>query len=368
MTDHMALEYFMTKQKLNARQARSAECLSWFNIKITYRPGCENRVADAFSCRSTSTGHDEVHNVIFLPRKMFTSEALADRNPAVVAAGGDETKDDEEQDEAEPGQDPVLELQAAISEVRQEMMKLRKLAKEGSPWCWVDTRGVFRIASKEYVPEVPLTLAALLICHVLEQPSIGRPGHNRMIRLLSARFHLKHLAQRVAKYLKHCPVCCKLARHTGPPPLFRPLPVPDAPWHDILGDFFRPLPASDTYNMLMVVVDWLTKMWHYISCTAKKTETEGHHLQWLSGSLTTYRSSIAPQRPSYQTGDHSSSVYSGNTSRPHSVSRANYRPHSTLRLMGRRNVLIKTSRTTYGDTSVETRRLGTLALSGKMCS
>ena len=39
-TDSRALEYFMTKQKLNARQAHWAEYLSWFNFKIIYRPGC----------------------------------------------------------------------------------------------------------------------------------------------------------------------------------------------------------------------------------------------------------------------------------------------------------------------------------------
>ena len=93
-----------------------------------------------------------------------------------------------------------------------------------------------------------------------------------MVPLLLARFHLKNLAQRVAKYLKNCPVCCKLARHTGPPLLLRPLPVPDAQWRDISVDFVGPLPLSDGYNMIMVVVDRLTKMRHYISCTAKETE------------------------------------------------------------------------------------------------
>ena len=93
-----------------------------------------------------------------------------------------------------------------------------------------------------------------------------------MVRLLSARFHLKNLAQRVAKYLKSCPVCCKLARHTGPPPLLCPLPVPDAPWRDISVDFVGPLPALDGYNMIMVVVNRLKKMQHYISCRAKESE------------------------------------------------------------------------------------------------
>ena len=48
MTDHRALEYFMTKQKLKARQARWAEYMSRFDFRITYHLGCENWVADAF--------------------------------------------------------------------------------------------------------------------------------------------------------------------------------------------------------------------------------------------------------------------------------------------------------------------------------
>ena len=77
----------------------------------------------------------------------------------------------------------------------------------------------------------------------------------------------------MAKYLKNCPVCCKLARHTGPPPLLRPLPVPDSPWRDISVDFVRPLPTSDRFNMIMVVVDRLTKMGNYIPCMAKEADS-----------------------------------------------------------------------------------------------
>ena len=152
------------------------------------------------------------------------------------------------------------------------MVKLRELAKDGSPGYSMDNRGLLRISNKVYVPENPSTLAALLICHIHEQPSTGHPWRNCMVRLLSTRFHLKNLAQRVAKYLKNCSVCCKLARHASPPLLLRLLPVPDAPWYNISVDFVGPLPVSDGYNMIMVIVDWLTKMRHYIPCTAKEAD------------------------------------------------------------------------------------------------
>ena len=184
------------------RQARWAEYMSRFNFKITYRPGCENREADAFSRRSPSTDHDEVHNVTLLPLELFTSEALADLGAAVGAAGGEEIDDEDDGEEAvddNEGRDPILDLEAANRADTEEMTKLLELAQDGSPGYSVDSRGLLRISDKVYVPENPPTLTARLIRHVHEQPSKGHLGRNRMVHLLSARFHLKNLAQRVAK-------------------------------------------------------------------------------------------------------------------------------------------------------------------------
>ena len=49
LTDHWSLEYFMTIKKLNARQARWAEFLSWFYFLIKYWSGWQNTLADALS-------------------------------------------------------------------------------------------------------------------------------------------------------------------------------------------------------------------------------------------------------------------------------------------------------------------------------
>src|SRR5436189_2480590 len=48
MSDHKALEYFMTTKALTARQARWAEILSQFNFRIMYKPGATN-CADALT-------------------------------------------------------------------------------------------------------------------------------------------------------------------------------------------------------------------------------------------------------------------------------------------------------------------------------
>ena len=49
ITDHRALEYFITKRLLNSRQARWADIVADYNFKITYRPGTANIVADTLT-------------------------------------------------------------------------------------------------------------------------------------------------------------------------------------------------------------------------------------------------------------------------------------------------------------------------------
>ena len=51
LSDHKALEYFMTKRQLTPRQARWAETLSRFDFKIVYRPGKENQGANTLTRR-----------------------------------------------------------------------------------------------------------------------------------------------------------------------------------------------------------------------------------------------------------------------------------------------------------------------------
>ena len=49
LTDHRALQYFMTQKKLSARQSRWLETLSEFDFTIEYIPGSTNILADALS-------------------------------------------------------------------------------------------------------------------------------------------------------------------------------------------------------------------------------------------------------------------------------------------------------------------------------
>ena len=57
-----------------------------------------------------------------------------------------------------------------------------------------------------------------------------------------------------------------------------PNSIPEKPWAYISADFITKLPLAQEYDSILVVVDQLTKMVHFIP-TTEKTSVEG--LAWL---------------------------------------------------------------------------------------
>jgi len=53
-----------------------------------------------------------------------------------------------------------------------------------------------------------------------------------------------------------------------------PNSIPEKPWTHILADFITKLPLAQGYNSILVVVDKLTKMMHFVP-TTEKTSAEG---------------------------------------------------------------------------------------------
>ena len=69
----------------------------------------------------------------------------------------------------------------------------------------------------------------------------------------------------VNTYVQGCETCTrnKTPRHQ-PYGLLQPLPIPDIPWQSISMDSIVKLPLSKGFNSILVVVDRLTKMAHFI--------------------------------------------------------------------------------------------------------
>lgn len=81
------------------------------------------------------------------------------------------------------------------------------------------------------------------------------------------------MKQDVESYIKQCSIC-QQAKHSllHPMGLLQPLPIPKGVWRDLSMDFIEGLPKSERYQVILVVVDRLTKYAHFMAlkhpCTA----------------------------------------------------------------------------------------------------
>jgi len=72
------------------------------------------------------------------------------------------------------------------------------------------------------------------------------------------------MSKYIGQYTATCDLCMQTKAHKRlPTGYLEPLPTPDAPWHTISVDFIVELPESDSHDMIMVVVDSLTKRAHF---------------------------------------------------------------------------------------------------------
>lgn len=79
LSDHRALEYFMTTKALSARQVHWYEFLQEFYFILHYRPGKANVLADTLTRRKDENARNLDHqNLTLLPTKTLDQEILAE--------------------------------------------------------------------------------------------------------------------------------------------------------------------------------------------------------------------------------------------------------------------------------------------------
>jgi hypothetical protein len=73
------------------------------------------------------------------------------------------------------------------------------------------------------------------------------------------------LKQSVLEFVQHCDTCqWAKTEHTKLPGPLQPLPVPEQAWHTISLDFIEGLPKSNGHDVILVVIDKLTKYAHFL--------------------------------------------------------------------------------------------------------
>ena len=113
------------------------------------------------------------------------------------------------------------------------------------------------------VPRGKLRLALLKECH--DGPAAEHRGVKPTLAELVKNYYWPNLRDDVEQYVKSCVTCqqnrTQFHKETK---LLRPLPIPTKCWKSISMDFMTHLPEPKGFDSIMVVVNRVSKMAHFV--------------------------------------------------------------------------------------------------------
>ena len=152
-----------------------------------------------------------------------------------------------------------------LQELQEEDVQAQKIRAEKREG-WEDSEGVLHHQGLPYVPEL---IRTELISRHHDDPLVSHFGIKKTWELVTRKYYWPTLRHDIETYVKGCDVCLasKAVRHK-PYSDLQSLPIPTHWWKDLSMDFVTGLLISadwkgDSYNLILVIVDRLTKMVHY---------------------------------------------------------------------------------------------------------
>jgi hypothetical protein len=315
LTDHRALEYFMTTKRLNAKQARWSEFLSIFHFLIRFRSGKKNALADTLSRKDECEDISGERLQTLLPRDCLEEGVHPDDREAMMAP-------------IEGPGEGIIERVLQVNRHHESLEENRRQARTGHRH-WSMDQGLLLFNGKLVVPDDG-DLRARLLDEIHRQPSTAHPGRNKMKTLVRTRYYWTTWKQDVDRYVDNCMTCKRKKEwRDRAPGLLQPLPIPDRPWQHISMDF-RSFPKDRRgFDTAFVIVDRLGRGPSLFLAIRQSTPRKQH-----SCSLIMFIDGLKTRL--FLTGAPSLFQNSGRNSVLHSAFRELCPPLITLRQMVRR--------------------------------
>ena len=255
LTDHQNLVPFMTTKKLVGRQIRWMEILSQYHIKIEYRPGKEGGKPDALTRREGDLQKNNDERIRQRERTLLPKEQYFE---AIKTIEFQSNEKELLQEAAKRDSEPQA-IKQALEEGKQE---IKGVALGVCPWkddlLWYKGK-IWKTNENELKIE--------LIKQHHDIPTAGHGGTAQTTELIRRKYYWPHMRDSIKQYVKNWDTCprTKTAWH-APYGLLQPNEVPGKPWKSISMDFITDIPESEAYDPILVVIDRLTKMSHFIPC------------------------------------------------------------------------------------------------------
>src|SRR6266436_2753337 len=256
VTDHKNLEYFTSSKKLLRHQARWAEFLGQFNMKVQFRPGRLGSKPDMLTCRwDVYMEGDNPEPTATNICPVFTIEQLAG-TPVLAHA---RTMEDPTPSNNLDHDTLAESITTAYAEDDLAKKICEQIKTANQPDGWMEREGCLLFHERKYVLNKG-TLRLHTIRDHHNHPTAGHFRETKTTELICRNYHWPGLRRMVGDYIRSCTSCaCTKATCHKPYGLLKQLPIPGQPWESISMDFIEQLPMSEGFTAILVIMDRLTK-------------------------------------------------------------------------------------------------------------
>jgi len=156
----------------------------------------------------------------------------------------------------------------AVEEMKQAGVKMLRNEE------WREENSIMYKKGKVYVPKDKKLRAEIIRLHY-DMLIEGHEEQWKTVELVTRNFWWPGVTKEMKRYIEGCDACQHNKNRTEQlAGKLMPNSIPEKPWTHISVDFITKLPLAQGYDSILVVVDWLTKMVHFIP-TTEKTSAEG---------------------------------------------------------------------------------------------
>ncbi|GMJ08032.1 hypothetical protein HRI_004472400 [Hibiscus trionum] len=228
-TDHQSLRFLAENQAITPAQQKWMVKMLGYDYEVVYKKGSSNVVADSLS-RKPGIGEGQLL-------------AISGVNTDLMARIAKTWEADDK-------------IKKILEAIQKGSSHYTKYAWDGK---WLKRKGKVVVGNNEQ-------LRKELMSYFHGSPIGGHSRAEVTTRRLSSIFYWKGLRKHVKTMVRECEICQKnkidLSHPRG---LLQPLPIPETVWTSISMDFIEGLPNSRRKDVILVVVDRLTKYAHFIA-------------------------------------------------------------------------------------------------------